>query len=309
MYIKKAIKRCTALTTSTTFFTLAKEFKACLAKYAKILRSKLPPPTARTLGEGGEVDVCYIINTAEYCTDTVPQLEDMVKAKIDLSYAESINFSAEADLFHETITAAVKSLVGALEAKFEPALRSMGSFNWATCEEVGEESGYVRVINDAIRAYVPPVRALLSNVYFRNFCDKFAQSFLPAYLSAIVRLKRINEMGTQQLLLDVYNLKTLMLQLPIIGQQASTAPGAEPTPIPASYTKYVSKQMAKIDSVLKLVLTSNDMLAERFKIMWPDGEAQGTATTITYLFINIYVHITSYMCTETITYKRTSDAG
>lgn len=123
-----------------------------------------------------------------------------------------------------------------------------------------------QTINDAVRAYVPSVRALLSQVYFRNFCDKFAQvifshikrlvwrgvvwcgvgiewatrgalvsqiladpllsiptqnatpntllqSFLPTYLHALLRLKRINEMGTQQLLLDVYNLKTLMLQV------------------------------------------------------------------------------------------------
>lgn len=26
------------------------------------------------LPEGGEVDVCYLVNTAEYCADTVPQV-------------------------------------------------------------------------------------------------------------------------------------------------------------------------------------------------------------------------------------------
>lgn len=31
-------------------------------------------------------------------------------------------------------------------------------------------------------------------------------------MDVLFRLKRINEMGTQQLLLDVYNLKTLLLQ-------------------------------------------------------------------------------------------------
>jgi hypothetical protein len=103
VYIKNAIKRCTALTTSTTFFTLSKEFRTCLNRYAKHLRGKLPGPTGPTgaaspvfkLAEGGEVDICYVINTAEYCTDTVPQLEEMIKAKIDLSYAESINFAQE----------------------------------------------------------------------------------------------------------------------------------------------------------------------------------------------------------------------
>lgn len=42
-------------------------------------------------------------------------------------------------------------------------------------------------------------------------------SFLPSFLSLILRQRRVNEMGTQQLLLDVYNLKTLMLKVPSLG--------------------------------------------------------------------------------------------
>jgi hypothetical protein len=276
VYIKTAIQRCTKLTIGLPFFALSKEFKACLQKYSKVLRNKLPLPTQGPSGtmirlpDGGEVDVCYVVNTAEYCTDTIPQLEEMIKAKIDLSYAETVNLTGEVDAFHEVITQAIKVLVGALEARFSEGFRSMQTFNWATCEGVGEESAYVRIINDAIKAYVPPLRSLLSAVYFRNFCDKFAQSFLPSYLQMIIRLKRINEMGTQQLLLDVYNLKTLMLNLPTMGQ-----PPGETTPVPGTYIKYVAKQVAKIEVVLKLVSTPVDMLAETFKIMWQDGESQG----------------------------------
>lgn len=52
----------------------------------------------------------------------------------------------------------------------------------------------------------------------RNFCDKMVTSFLPSFLSLILRQRRVNEMGTQQLLLDVYNLKTLMLKVPSLGE-------------------------------------------------------------------------------------------
>lgn len=60
-------------------------------------------------------------------------------------------------------------------------------------------------------------RCLSRFVPFRNFCDKMVTSFLPSFLSLILRQRRVNEMGTQQLLLDVYNLKTLMLKVPSIG--------------------------------------------------------------------------------------------
>lgn len=55
-------------------------------------------------------------------------------------------------------------------------------------------------------------------IFLRNFCDKMVTSFLPSFLSLILRQRRVNEMGTQQLLLDVYNLKTLMLKVPSIGE-------------------------------------------------------------------------------------------
>ncbi|CAM9504315.1 unnamed protein product, partial [Phaeothamnion confervicola] len=146
---------------------------------------------------------------------------------------------------------------------------------------VGEESDYVRLINDAIQPFVPAVRAPLSTMYFRNFCDKFATSFLPSYLNLILRQRRINEMGTQQLLLDVYNIKTLMLKMPTLGAGHDEAGGAAAggsvaaaaVMVPVSYTKYVTKQMSKIEMVLKLVGTPENMLVERFRIMWPDGGA------------------------------------
>jgi hypothetical protein len=64
-----------------------------------------------------------------------------------------------------------------------------------------------------------------------------------------------------QLLLDAYNLKTLMLRLPGLGLGAE----AEAAPVPLTYSKYVTKQMGKIEMVLKLIGTPDDMLVERFR--------------------------------------------
>ncbi len=85
-----------------------------------------------------------------------------------------------------------------------------------------------------------------------------------------------------QILLDVYNLKGLMLKLPrlgvsesllsssVMGDQEYSANASSCT-IPLSYTKFVTVQMSKIEMVLKLIGTPDAMLVERFRIMWPDG--------------------------------------
>ena len=89
---------------------------------------------------------------------------------------------------------------------------------------------------------MPSCRASLSTLYYRNFCDKFAASFIPGFNERIKKPRRISAAGTQQLLLDVYNLKKLMLDLPRQGLDAEDTT----LTVPQSYRKYVDKHMTKV---------------------------------------------------------------
>lgn len=274
-YIKGSVKRCTALTAGQTFFNLHNEFKACLSEYCQILRKKHCTEVSVGPKQGGvasaqsniETDVCYVVNTGEYCADTIPQLEELIKAKIDAAYSDKVDLSGIQDQFYEMIAGAIRTLVATLEGHIEGALKALGGINWGSVEMVGEESPYVRSINEAVLAFVPTCRSILSSLYFRNFCDKFAAAFCPTFLALIQKQRRISEEGTQQLLLDVYNLKKMMLELPRIGREVNDA---EIT-VPMSYRKYVEKHMSKVERLLKLVATPVDMLVEHFRMMWPEG--------------------------------------
>jgi len=165
------------------------------------------------------------------------------------------------------IAAAIRALVAGLEREVEPGYRAMAAINWGNVDAVGEESPFVRTINAAVLQYIPSCREVLSSLYFRNFCDKFAAAFCPAFLALLQKQRRISEEGTQQLLLDVYNLKKMMLELPRIGRD----PDGPDVAVPISYRKYVEKHMIKIERLLKLVATPPGMLIEHFRMMWPEG--------------------------------------
>ena len=77
---------------------------------------------------------------------------------------------------------------------------------------------YVTEISKVLCEEFPAIRNLLSRIYFRNFCDRLAMVFLPRFLDAVTRCKRVNEMAAQQLLLDLHSLKNLFLKLPTVGQ-------------------------------------------------------------------------------------------
>jgi hypothetical protein len=153
----------------------------------------------------------------------------------------------------------------------------MTSINWAMFVEVGEESDYVRYVHKEIQPYVSTARTLIPKSYFQSFCDKFALGFTNTYYETIVRLKTISEPGSQQLLLDVYNLKTLILKLPVL--EAATTPSARKavatgsTIAPAMYTKMVQKQFKKIELLLKMTGTPINLLIDVFKDQWPGGSA------------------------------------
>ena len=100
-------------------------------------------------------------------------------------------------------------------------------------------------------------------------------TFTATFYDNLTRSKRISEPGTQQLLLDLNNLKTLFLKLPILedialpGSHNKKAPGASIAP--AMYTKMVQKQFGRMETILKLVGTPNDLLIDNFKVQWPGG--------------------------------------
>ncbi len=92
------------------------------------------------------------------------------------------------------------------------------------------------------------------------------------YYDIILKQRSINEIGTQQLLLDTYNLKTLMLQLDNIGL---TLDSNERSQLPSqSYIRLVNLRISKIEMILKLISTPEEILLERFKTMWSDGSVQ-----------------------------------
>lgn len=300
VYIKNSISRCTALTRGTTFFNLYRAFEESLKKYAAVLSQKLPPQIPASnigglsiaslssnssgntasfkLAVGEEVTVCHVIDTCEYCADTVEALEDLIRDKMEENLKEKIDLSSSQEAFYDVTAKGLRVLVSGLENRVELVFKEMYSINWGTIDVVGEESPYVASVNEVVQPFVLSVQKLIPSSYFRNFCDKFAAAFTNLYYNSVIRLKRISESGTQQLLLDAYNLKTLMLKLPVLADktEVSAAGGmsSAATAIPpAMYTNSVTKEFNRIETLLKLIATPPDLLADMFKSTWPNGTA------------------------------------
>ena len=236
---------------------------------------KIPP--------GEEVIICHVISTCEYCAETVEALEELIVDTMDdtkkilvnkkpASYRSRVNMTAEQEGFHDLTAKSIRVLVsGLIHRTQDVALKQMLATKWEQWESVGEESPYVRIIHQEVGPFCSTAKSLLPPSYFRTFCDKFAAAFGTLFYDSVIRLKRISEPGTQQLLLDLYNLKTLFLKLPVLEESSLSSTSSLSNKkrgssiAPAMYTKLVQKQFGKIETLLKLVATPVELLIDNFK--------------------------------------------
>ena len=131
-----------------------REVKNTLSAYQKALDDKLPHSKGKdSFGDEcikfkKEKDrdyVCYCINTAAYIADMLPQLEQMAKNLADEKVRDNIDLQTEVmDNYFNTVSYGIKALVNGEYGKVEGILYSMTSVNWATFEDIGDQSSMDR---------------------------------------------------------------------------------------------------------------------------------------------------------------------
>lgn len=274
LIIKRSLKRCSALTKSQTLFNLFKVFEKTLKAYVAKLKARLPKGgigiVAAATGMDGQIKtsdrdervICYIVNSAEYCRRTSGELAESVSKIIDPQLASSVDMSAVEEEFSGLITEALMTLVHGLETKFDAEMAAMTRVPWGTLESVGDQSEYVNGINMILTSSIPVLGSLLSPIYFQYFLDKLASSLGPRFYANIFKCKQISETGAQQMLLDTQAVKTILLEIPSLGRQTSSA---------ASYSKFVSREMSKAEALLKVILSPVDSVADTYRALLPEG--------------------------------------
>ncbi|XP_055858005.1 vacuolar protein sorting-associated protein 53 homolog [Episyrphus balteatus] len=293
VFYKKCMVQCTQLSNDQPMYDLAMIFKKYLREYAsKVLEANTPKmqnvqnsignsmslltkdlqnlSTAagqvfyNFLKEGESqrftkndlVRICCVLTTAEYCLETVQQLEDKLKDKVTPAYVNKIDMSEEKDIFHRTISNCIQLLVQDLENGCETSLTVMSKVQWQNISNVGDQSPFINTIIAHFKQSIPTIRDNLatSRKYFTQFLHKFVSSFIPKFVNTLYKCRPTNSdgsnniLGCEQLLLDTHSLKTVLLDLPSIGSSVNRK-------APTSYTKVVVKDMSRAEMIIKIVMT------------------------------------------------------
>ena len=278
LYIKNSINQCNKLNRNEILYNLYLEYRRGLQMYCDMLDRHLSK--REQLSEKELVMTAYIVNTAEYCIDTVPQLEQSIRGIIDAAYKEKIDLNGAVEQYTALTTKAVQVMVSSTANTLNRTLTAMSKNNWESWQSVGDESQYVVELIRTLKHELPIISRNLSARYLNFFCTQLASNFIPRYVDAIYRAKRIGEMGAQQLSLDAHSLKAVMLQLPTLGNDVDddgdagmAARQRKKTVAQKGYIKFVTAEMSKAEALLKTIVSPNERLIVTFKALLPKSSS------------------------------------
>eukprot|EP01083_Nonionella_stella_P205357 747884_1 len=185
---------------------------------------------------------------------------------IDGDFKKKVDFSEQVSGFQTLMNKAIQVTVSGVVACLSQPLVTMQKMTWAQWESVGDQSPYISELHGLLTRDVGLVAAMLSRDYHTFFCGQLARAFVPVFVQSLYMCRRINELGAQQLQLDAHHLKTVLLEVPSMG-----VPPERSRRLPASYAKFVAKQLAQAEALLKTLASNRPV--HTFHTLLPRGHS------------------------------------
>lgn len=241
------LTQCSALSTAAPLRDLAKLFSKWSLEYSnRIMKPTLPAAA----NDESVVYITLVLNTADYCSTTITQLEERLISIIDEPFKNEIDFEPVKESFIRLINKSINLLVHKVESESEFSWREMANTNWSHMEDVGDQSRYISSLKDILTKNCSIILpTFVRDIYVRNFCDKIVETTINQFLTSIIKTKPIPVIAAEQMLLDLSVLKETFLKLPKL---STDAPDYK---IPNQYQKHVDRMVGRLEVILKVLLT------------------------------------------------------
>ncbi|KAG6827236.1 hypothetical protein H0H92_012692 [Tricholoma furcatifolium] len=276
-FYAQSLEQCAKLSTGQALFDLCSLHKKWLRIYAEevliasLKRSPSQPQSRRSGDTRYDVrevkHACKLINTADYCLSTASELEDKMREKINEEFKDRVSFQAERDMFVSVVSAAIVIQLRELETACDAAFATMARTTWTASGQVSGQSAYAGDLVTAAEQVIETVKPLVEQKkYLRNLFDKACRYgplhvtqgsdltcvgcvgslILAKFTNAIVKSRPLKEIGAEQLLIDLQQIKSYLTRMP--GEALVTS----------SYTRGLTKSTTRLEALLKVIVTPVD---------------------------------------------------
>jgi hypothetical protein len=127
------------------------------------------------------------------------------------------------------------------------------SIPWHQLTEVRGKSEYLDDLNSALEAFAVIVRQDIENKrYIRSWADKVATLITAKFVNSIVRLRPLHKSAAEQLMIDLYEIRSALVDLP------QFSPSESSSVMGSSYTRYIDKAISRIEALLRIIIVPDE---------------------------------------------------
>jgi hypothetical protein len=138
-----------------TFFQMFRVYRSGISSYVDMLDGRLPARVPgrteeKPCGRGELQQMCVIVNTAEYCYDTLPPFGESVRKQVDDIFKNDVDLEQQRQEFNELIGKVLNALANSVSLRLSRALTTMLAIKWNQIDQTGDQSLFVTEIQQSL---------------------------------------------------------------------------------------------------------------------------------------------------------------
>lgn len=242
--MRNLLQRCKQFSTGKVMADLFDVFRKIVGLYIDtILRPRLP--SGKQINAANEESIntsCAVVGSLDYCLKMTPHLHkncmSILNREIDVSVSSEIQKLAETrELAQDTVVICV------LGGEVRSSLQTIAHLDWWNCETASGVSAHISKLRTALHKSISLIGKTLADSHYRIAMEQIAIKLVGQVVDNMYSAKPISETGAQQLLVDVGDVKAMLLEIP-----SQACPTKR---VMQSYPEMINRGLHRLECTLK----------------------------------------------------------
>jgi len=211
--MRASLQRCRQFTTGPIMVDLFAVFKKAIALYCeKILKTRLPGKQVETTNDGPSSQVlrtvCAVIGSCDYCLKMTPFLHKSCMSFLDQTLDISNEIQSLADMREYAQESGVLVVVREIRAA---GIVPISQLDWWSCGSAASVSPHVSKLRGVFDTANQSLKKNLADNHYKAIIDSVTHKIISQLAETVYAAKPISDTGAQQLIVDIAEIKSVLL--------------------------------------------------------------------------------------------------
>lgn len=258
---QKLLVQAVKLSSGRVLLDLLGVFAKYLNEYAnKIMYPVLEQVSINPRGIEPYKYLTMVLNTADYISNNISDLEDKAVKVIDENLKGSVDLEIPRSVYIDLSSRSLQALVDKVSANALLSWREFINYDWVNFDSSTNTPAYIlgliAALTESNRIALPMI---MREAYVRSYCDRLLESLMKAFIKNLAIIAPLPTPALEQIRSDVSELRAFMTKLHFYTDpnfDDSNVPDDAMLKTPKAYLRYLNGQFDNTQKLLELLEVS-----------------------------------------------------